>query len=204
MSAVKTLFESLVQKLRHSSGLGEVKMTDDSKDTQEAQITGYGGFARDRARRYETYGISIRPLKGAGVLWQFVGWISGHVAILAYPEPRYRKKNLQEGEVCLYTDEGDYILLSRGRIIKVVAGTEIDVTAPTVVVTASTKIKLDSPAIEFTGDVTIDKTLTVSKAVTFNGGGSFNTGNFTVGAAAQLLVITPGTLKVAGVAVVAP
>jgi phage baseplate assembly protein V len=163
--------ESLVQKMRAASGIGELTLTDDSKTTQRAQFKSKGGQVFEDARRYETYGISIRPLRGAGVLWSLVGFVTRHVAVLSYPDPRYRKKGLQEGEVSLYTDEGDYIILSRGRIVKVVAGAELDVTAPVVKITASTSITLDSPNVKVTGNLKVDGTSDLKGFVTAEAGG---------------------------------
>ena len=61
-----------------------------------------------------------------------------------------------------------------------------------------------------TGNVTIDGTLTVSKAATFSSGASVAKGNLTVAQGnatitlGQMLVLTPGSLKVAGVVVNVP
>jgi len=64
--------------------------------------------------------------------------------VVATADGRYRLP-LVDGEVALYTDEGDYIHLKRGRLIEVVTDT--------LVVRAKTKVVLDTPLVEATGDV---------------------------------------------------
>ena len=74
------------------------------------------------------------------------------MALLA-TDRRYRKKGLTEGEVALYTDEGDELVFNRGRIVRLNAGSAVEVTAPKVTITASTSITLATPDVFATGNI---------------------------------------------------
>ena len=50
------------------------------------------------------YGITSHPLKGADALVLAVGGIRQHPIVLI-DDRRYRVRELEEGEVCIYTDE---------------------------------------------------------------------------------------------------
>jgi phage gp45-like len=69
------------------------------------------------------------------------------VSCFASEDGRYRVK-LKDGEVALYTDEGDIIHMKRGRLIEI----ETD----TLVVRAKTKVRFETPLIEQTGDLKAD------------------------------------------------
>lgn len=93
------------------------------------------------------YGYSSAPLPGAEFLAIPVGGNSKHTVVVASEDGRYRI-TLMDGEVSLYTDEGDYIHMKRGRLIEV----ETD----TLVVKAKTKVRFETPLIEQTGDFKAD------------------------------------------------
>lgn len=102
------------------------------------------------------YGITSSPLPGAeGVVIQ-----QGNQYIMIATDDRRYRIPLVNGEVALYTDEGDFIHFQRGRQITVNTGNklfatcanEADVTAPVVNVTASTSCQIDSPLINLSGD----------------------------------------------------
>jgi len=59
-----------------------------------------------------------------------VGGRRAHTIALVVSDRRYRKTDLAEGEVAMYTHEGDYIHFRNGRVIEVVAGASISITAP--------------------------------------------------------------------------
>lgn len=90
------------------------------------------------------YGFSSAPLPGAELLAIPVGGNSAHTVVIATEDGRYRVM-VKDGEVALYSDEGDYIHMKRGRLIEV----ETD----TFVVRAKTKVRFETPLIEQTGDV---------------------------------------------------
>ena len=92
---------------------------------------------------FQHYGFSSAPLPGAEFLVIPVGGNSKHAVVVASEDGRYRL-TLQDGEVSLYTDEGDYVHMKRGRVIEVVTDT--------LVIKAGIKVRIETPLVEMTGD----------------------------------------------------
>ncbi|WP_338508473.1 phage baseplate assembly protein [Pseudomonas poae] len=90
------------------------------------------------------YGFSSGPLAGAEFIAIPVGGNSKHTVVIASEDGRYRVK-VKDGEVSLYTDEGDYIHMKRGRVIEI----ETD----TLVVKAKTKVRFETPLVEMSEDI---------------------------------------------------
>ncbi len=143
----------LARRIRLMSARAVVYRVDDSLNVQGVQI---GVLADEvaQAQRFQQYGFSSVPLSGAEAIMVSISGVRSHAVVIATDDGRHRKKNMQPGEVALYTDEGDYILFGRGHKIKIVSTGEVDVTAPTVTITASTKITLDTPELHCTGKIT--------------------------------------------------
>ena len=151
-----------------SRGLGW--MSDSSTPLQTLQIELLKGEVLDGIEHLEPYGFTARPLAGYHPLAASLGGNRDHTVVLVTTDRRYRKKDLATGEVALYTDEGDYILLKRGRIVEVVAGAKMKVTAPDVEVIASTKVMLTTPLVECSTDLKVNGTATVIGAIIGQGG----------------------------------
>lgn len=132
---------------------GKLHATDATGGAQKLQIELQPGEVLNNVEHLEAYGLTSRPLPGAEVASASLGGDRNRTVVLIAADRRYRKRNLVAGEVAIYTDEGDYILLSRGRIVQVVAGTRVRVTAPDV---------------EIVGNATVSGTLTVSGAILSN------------------------------------
>ena len=96
---------------------------------------------------FQHYGYSSAPLAGAEYLVVPVGGNSKHSVVVASEDGRYRL-TLQDGEVSLYTDEGDYVHMKRGRVIEVVTDT--------LVIKAGVKVRIETPLVEITGDQHVD------------------------------------------------
>ena len=97
---------------------------------------------------FQHYGFTSRPLPGAeGVLLKQ----GNQIMLIASDDRRYRIE-LANGEVALYTDEGDYVHLKRGNLV--------EVHTQTFKVVAGTKVTLETPLVETTGEVTADGDIT--------------------------------------------
>ncbi|WP_454865400.1 phage baseplate assembly protein domain-containing protein [Pseudomonas hormoni] len=92
---------------------------------------------------FQHYGFSSAPLAGAEYLVIPVGGNSKHAVVVASEDGRYRLV-LQDGEVSLYTDEGDYIHMKRGRMIEV----ETD----DLLFKVKNKVRFETPLVEMSGD----------------------------------------------------
>jgi phage baseplate assembly protein V len=113
---------------------------------------------------FQHYGYTSRPQAGAEIIIIREG---GHFVAVASDDRRYRIA-LEDGEVALYTDEGDKIHFKRDRIIEIIGGEKVIVTtkvaeitattsatviSPEVTVVASTKVTLTTPLLDVSGDI---------------------------------------------------
>ncbi|WP_339524262.1 phage baseplate assembly protein domain-containing protein [Pseudomonas sp. EL_65y_Pfl2_R96] len=99
------------------------------------------------AELFQHYGFSSAPQPGAEYLVIPVGGNSKHAIVAASEDGRYRIA-LQDGEVSIYTDEGDYVHLKRGRVVEIVTDT--------LVVKAGVKVRFETPLVEMSGDQRVD------------------------------------------------
>lgn len=134
------------------------------------QADGLAGEQFQDAELFQHYGYTSAPPDGAEHVILPIGGKSAHGVSVASEHRASRKRGLKPGETALYTAEGDYILLKNGRIIEVLAGTALTVNAPTVTVTATTKVLLDTPQTELTGALTVAGTITGQGGLAISGG----------------------------------
>lgn len=70
---------------------------------------------------FQHYGFTSRPLAGAEAILIKDG---NHIVMIASDDRRYRLA-IEDGEVAIYTDEGDYILFKRGKEIFIKSGNKL-------------------------------------------------------------------------------
>jgi phage baseplate assembly protein V len=134
----------LHQRVMLMVGRATLKQTDDGKKMQASQLGVLDEETRDDVERFQNYGFTCHPHPGAEAAVVFAGGNRDHGMILAVDDRRYRLKSLEPGEVAIYTDEGDKIVLKRGRVV--------EITTETLRVNAATKVEINSPLIEMNGD----------------------------------------------------
>ncbi|WP_205515541.1 phage baseplate assembly protein V [Stenotrophomonas sp. B1-1] len=125
---------------------GILQRLDATQALPGAQVTGLDG-EQLQVELMQHYGLATAPLSGAEVIVLPLGGSSAHGVIIASVDGRYRIQ-LKPGEVALHTDEGDHIYLQRGRVIEVVT--------ETLLIKAGTKMRIETPEIEATGNVTAE------------------------------------------------
>jgi len=125
-----------------------VSLVNDSLKMQTVQAQLLKREVRDGIERFQNYGYTSKPHPGAEGVVLFVGGNRDHGLCIAVDDRRYRLTGLADGEVAIYTDEGDKIHLKRGR--------EIEVTTTTMTIHASTECFFDTPLARFAGDVQAD------------------------------------------------
>jgi phage gp45-like len=126
------------------------------------------------------YGFTSRPLQGAEAVIIKEG---NHILMIASDDRRYRIA-IEDGEVCMYTDEGDYIRFLRGKTLHVNTGNkllidatnDVEINTATAVVNSSTKCQVNSPEINLSGDrgdlrrMVDERLLSIFNGHTHNGG----------------------------------
>lgn len=112
---------------------------DDSKKMQLVQLTALDGETRENVERVQNYGFTSVPKPGAEGVAVFVGGYRDHGLVVAMDDRRYRPTGLQAGEVAVYTDQGDKVVIERGGTIRVTASTKVVVAAPLVELAGNTE-----------------------------------------------------------------
>jgi len=135
----------IARRVRLMARRAVVRLVYDDPKMQEVQLAVFDGEVRDHVERWEDYGFTSHPLVGAEALVLALGGSTDHGAVVKVGDRRYRVTGLEAGEVCIYTDEGDRITFKRGR--------EIVIDTQTLTINASTKVTLNTPLVETSGEV---------------------------------------------------
>lgn len=142
----------IVRRLRGMVTQAIVSLVDDGTGLQQLQLRLLNGETTT-GNRLQHYGFTSVPFEGAQAIALAVGGNRSHLVAVAVDDGRHRKTGLQPGEVAIYTDEGDEIVIGRGGLITV---------------KGATKVRFETPLAEFPGDVKIDGECTIG-GIAFSG-----------------------------------
>lgn len=173
MRAMQKMTAPLSRRIRLIVGRAVVGLVNDSLKMQGLQINLLAGEVRDNVERFQEYGFTSHPLPGAEAVVVFAGGNRDHGLVIAVDDRRYRLKSLQTGEVAIYSDEGDTIILKRGKVVevntdtfRVNAATLAEINSPTFKVNASIKGELNTPLVAAAGNIKADLDITDHNATT--------------------------------------
>src|SRR5262249_12222445 len=162
MKEFRKLLEPLKQKILMSTARAVIETIDDTQGLQSIQASLLDNEVQDDMERFQNYGFTSNPPAQSEGIAVFPGGDRSHGILIVVDNRQYRLKGLQSGEVALFTDEGDFIKLKRGNEIEISthklivnATTEIDFTAPTVKIHASSLFQVTCPGSSFLGNVGI-------------------------------------------------
>lgn len=131
------------------------------------KITGYGDAGGIQKLQYQTplevrgdtprmaeFGFSSGLPVGTDVVLAYLGGDRSSAVIVASNNQQYRQSGLKSGETLIYNQWGMFVKLTEDGIEIEAKGKPVTVTnATTVTVTATEKIRLETPRLEVTGDV---------------------------------------------------
>ncbi|WP_174889470.1 phage baseplate assembly protein V [Candidatus Williamhamiltonella defendens] len=137
-----------------------------STASQQVDISLLAGETKNGMEYLEPYGFTSTAHSGAEGVALFLGGDRSHGIVINLADRRYRLKSLKSGEVALYTDEGDSIVLKRGRLI--------EATTETFVINAKNKVVLNTQQVETPGKITAGQSI-VSQAEIQDKAGSMST-----------------------------
>ncbi|MCA7947867.1 phage baseplate assembly protein V [Burkholderia vietnamiensis] len=112
---------------------------------------------------FQHYGYTSAPPAGTMKIVLPIGGKTSHGIVIATEHAQYRLKALKPGEVAIYTDEGDSIVFSRGRVI--------DIKTKTLNIEAEDSVNFKTPT------VNMDHALNVAEQITGKGGLSMSGGD---------------------------
>jgi len=133
---------------------GKLTRNNSASPIQLAQAAGLADELLQNVELMQQYGYTSNPPPDSECIVLPLGGRTGHGIIIATEHGTYRLKNLKPGEVALYSDEGDSIVLKRGRIIEVTtqtfrinAATAIELNAPVITGNASGSVSFNTPTV---------------------------------------------------------
>lgn len=125
---------------------------------QLVDVKGRGEDFTDK-ELFQQYGFCSRPLPESEGILLFIGGVDNAI-VIATEDRRYRL-SLQDGEVGLYTDEGDHVHLKRGKEMLIHSGNRVKIEA-------ANTVEVTAPAV-ILGDGSGKKVLTEDFAALYNG-----------------------------------
>jgi phage baseplate assembly protein V len=137
-----------------------VRWVDDSATRQRLQVEILKDELRDDVERLQNYGLSSRPHEGAEAVVLSPSGRREQSIVIVVDDRRYRLTGLKAGEVALYDDIGNRVLLLRDRL-RLESKQRVEVDSPEVA------IKADRTTIE--SDLDVKGKTTFTGSVTANG-----------------------------------
>lgn len=123
------LLSPLARRIRLTAARAVIALVNDATKLQGVQVKLLAGEVRDCAR-FQQYGFTSVPHVGAEGVFLSLNGSRDQGVVICVDDRRYRLSGLEGGEVALYTDEGDSIVLARGNVIRVNAGVKVEVNTP--------------------------------------------------------------------------
>lgn len=107
---------------------------------------------------FQHYGFTSRPLDGA----EGIALKKGNVIYLIASDDRRYRISLENGEVAIYSDEGDFIHFKRGKLLHVSTGNKLEIDA-------TNEVEITAPSIKLIGDVEIQGGLSATGNISSSG-----------------------------------
>lgn len=133
--SLRRMVEPLQRKLRMLAGRAVIRLM---SDAVTAQVEGLADEVRDGAEVFQQYGFRSMPLPGAEGIMLSLGGSRDHTVVLCVDDRRYHATVLASGE-CVMEDH-----LGKAVHFKLDGSIEV---------TAATKVRVDAPLLESTGDI---------------------------------------------------
>lgn len=131
---------------------GTVLLVNAALKMQSLQIRLMANEPISDIEHFEPYGYTSRAKKGAEAIAVFFDGDRSHGVVLCVADRRYRIKGLEEGEVALYDDQGQSVILKRDGIV-------INGGGKPVLVTDTPAITLDAPMVTVTGNLQVNQNI---------------------------------------------
>ncbi len=156
---MKQLLDRVAGRVRLMVGRCILEAINPSTKVQSVQIQVRAGEVREKVEHFQAYGYSSVPHPGAEGICVAVGGSSDHQVVVCIDDRRFRLTNLVEGEVALYTDEGDTLIFKRGNKIEVTAATSVTLITPLTTITGDLHVmgnQTNDGRIDAASDVTAE------------------------------------------------
>lgn len=96
-----------------------IESINDADGIQVVKLSALAGEERTDVERFQDYGFTSNPLPGSEGIVICPQGNRDHMIVIKIDSREFRLKGLANGEVAMYTDEGDKIHFKRGGIIDI-------------------------------------------------------------------------------------
>lgn len=145
---------------------GVLSTTDDDEGIQQQQLSLLYEEGKVEVERFQNYGFSGSAPPDAEALVVFVGGGRDHGVVVAVDDRQTRFTGLKPGEVAIYTDEGDSIVLKRDNIVEITTKQHLVSAEQLMSIRIENgTVEIEATNIMITGDVHIDGDLDVTGSI---------------------------------------
>jgi len=142
ISQLNRILEPIKNRIRMSICRAIVSLVDDSTAMQIVQLTLMKDETKSKVERVQNYGFTSNPLSDSECIALFINGNRDHGIAIAIDDSRYRLKNLPEGGVAIYDNDGNYCKLTKDN------GIEINTPNKDVKIKAFSKIELGNTSLK--------------------------------------------------------
>jgi phage baseplate assembly protein V len=149
MDAVRRAVSPITRRIMSMGARCRVQNVDESSGRQRLQLSALQDEVLSQVEMIGLYGVTSSPLPGALAAVVFPSGARDSGYVVGTDDARYRPRDLQPGETCIYTASGAQILLQADGNIMIAAG-------------GSGSVKIKGTALAVVGNETVSGELIVS------------------------------------------
>jgi phage baseplate assembly protein V len=146
---------ALYTRMLNVIGRGRVKLVDETKVIQTLQVV-FNEELETHAKLYSAghYGFASALPVDTDIVAVFIAGDRTNGIAIASNHQDSRPKNMAQGEVMLFDDQGTKIWLKRSGIVIEAGGRPVEIdNASTLTIKTTGKIRLETPTLEVTGEI---------------------------------------------------
>lgn len=140
LKMIEPLLKPIKNRVMMAIARGLIESVKDDGGVQLLKVSLLKDEVRDNIERIQQFGFTSNPPSGSEAVAVFVGGNREHGFVVACDHRPSRKKGIQPGECAIYTDDGTFIILKKNGQVEI---------------KTATKVKIDVPNAEFTGNVKV-------------------------------------------------
>jgi len=120
---MKDLIKKLVNRVELLVGKALIKAVKDNDEIQLVKISGLAGEVQDDVERLQAYGLTTNPPIDSEAVVVYLNGNRDHGVVIMTDSGQYRLKPLATGEVALYSQHGQVLLLKDDGNIQAIMNT---------------------------------------------------------------------------------
>lgn len=149
--ALQNQIDRLYRRILMHVAPAKILATDDTGPIHQVQVNLNGSpEIIDQLPVMQHYGLNAHAPIGSDATAMFIAGQRSNPVIVATNNQKARLRNLQPGEVALFTDEGDNLKFGRNQAATLTAGNSFGITTKAATIAGTDTVKLDSPTTSVT------------------------------------------------------